>query len=306
MRYVDILNAIKENIMLGSTVLEVAVGLIFCYATLALIVSTVQEGLASALSLRAHTLLDGIKSMLNDQKFAGLARALYSHALVNPHDSGLAANQRALKAKPSYIEPLHFAIALVDVIQTIPGNYAQLGRDIDTIRDPQVRRALQGIYQRAGGNLPAFQDGLAGWFDSSMERISGSYKRRSLLVSLLLSLLVAILFNIDSIHLIRALWQHPAVAAQLVAAPSTVDQQTIDALFSLPIGWSTFPPVFNQEFALQVVGWMLTASTALFGAPFWFDLLQRTMQLRGTGAKPEPKAAPVRLKVIAPAADARR
>jgi hypothetical protein len=292
--------------MLGSTVLEVAVGLTFCYATVALIVSTVQEALASALSLRAHTLLDGIKSMLNDPKFIGLARALYSHALVNPHDSGQAANQGALKAKPSYIEPVHFAIALVDAIQTAPGNYAQLGRDIDAIGDPQVKRALQGIYQRAGGNVQRFQDGIAAWFDSSMERISGSYKRRSLLVSLLLSLLLAILFNIDSIHLFRSLWQHPAVAAQLVAAPSTVDQNTISALFSLPIGWTTFPPAFDQDFALQVVGWVLTASTALFGAPFWFDLLQRTMQLRGTGSKPDQKPAPAKPEIIAPAADGRR
>jgi hypothetical protein len=266
----------------------------------------VQEALASALSLRAHTLLDGIKSMLNDPKFTGLARALYAHALVNPHDSGHAANQGALRAKPSYIEPVHFAIALVDVIQTVPGDYGQLGRDIEAIRDPQLKRALQGIYQRAGGDLQAFQDGLAGWFDSAMERISGSYKRRSLLVSLLLSLLLAILFNIDSIHLFRSLWQHPAVAAQLVSAPSTVDQKTIEALFTLPIGWTAFPPLFNQAFALQVVGWLLTASTALFGAPFWFDLLQRTMQLRGTGSKPDEKAVPAKLELIAPEGDGRR
>jgi hypothetical protein len=201
---------------------------------------------------------------------------------------------------------VHFAIALVDVIQTTPGNYTQLGRDIEAIRDPQLKRALQGIYERAGGNLQAFQDGVAGWFNSAMERISGSYKRRSLLVSLLLSLLLAILFNIDSIHLFRSLWQHPAVAAQLVAAPSTVDQKTIEALFSLPIGWTTFPPQFNQEFALQLVGWAITASTALFGAPFWFDLLQRTMQLRGTGSKPDEKPAPAKLEVIGPEADARR
>ena len=254
--------------MLGSTVLEVAIGLTFCYATLALIVSTVQEALASALGLRAQTLLDGIKSMLNDPKFSGLARALYSHGLINPHDDGHAANQDALKSKPSYIEPMHFALALVDSIQTVPGNYAQLGRDIEAMRDPQLRRALQAIYQRADGNLHAFQDALAAWFDSSMERVSGSYKRRSTMVSLGLSFLLAILFNIDSIHLFSTLWQHPALAAQLVAAPASVDKQVIDSLFLLPIGWSSFPPVLNNDFALQVVGWMLTASTALFGAPF--------------------------------------
>ena len=295
--------------MLGSTVLEVAVGLTFCYATLALIVSTVQEALASALRLRAHTLLDGIKSMLNDPQFTGLARMLYSHALVNPHDDGRAADQTSLKSKPSYIEPIHFAIALVDSIQSVPGNYAQLGRDIDGVRDPQVRTALAAIYQRADGNLAAFQNGVAAWFDSAMERVSGSYKRRSLLVSLLLSLLFAIVFNIDSIDLFCALWQHPAVAAQIAAAPSSVDQRTLDLLFTLPIGWTRFPPVFDGAFLLQAVGWMLTASTALFGAPFWFDMLQRTMQLRGTGNKPDEKS-PMTLKVSAsassPTADGRR
>ncbi|MDB5937216.1 MAG: hypothetical protein JWQ01_4560 [Massilia sp.] len=291
--------------MLGSSVLEVAVGLTFCYAAVALIVSTVQEALASALRLRAHTLLDGIKSMLNDPKFTGLARALYAHSLVNPQDDGRAADPRRLKSKPSYVEPLHFAVALVDAIQTISGNYAQLGHDIDAVGDPQVRRTLQAIYQRAGGDLKLFQDGVALWFDSSMERVSGSYKRRSLLVSLLLSLLLAILFNIDSIHLFRTLWQHPVLAAQIAAAPSTVDRQTIDLLFTLPIGWTTFPPVFDQAFLMQLGGWMLTASTTLFGAPFWFDMLQRTMQLRGTGARPEEKA-----KLVKPdanlAGDARR
>jgi hypothetical protein len=149
--------------MLGSSVLEVAVGLTFCYASVALIVSTVQEALASMLRLRAHTLLDGIKSMLNDPKFTGLARALYAHALVNPQDDGRAADPRRLRSKPSYIEPAQFALALVDVIQTVPGNYARLGQDIDAIGDAQVRRALQAIYQRADGNLKLFQDGVARW-----------------------------------------------------------------------------------------------------------------------------------------------
>ena len=40
--------------------------------------------------------------------------------------------------------------------------------------------------------------------------------------------------------------------------------------------------------------------TTLFGAPFWFDLLQRAVQLRGTGAKPQ--AAPASVKENAAAA----
>lgn len=278
--------------MFNSTVLEVAIGLTFCYGTLALIVSTLQEALASALKLRARTLLDGIKSMVNDPQFTGVARALYRHALINPHDDGDVVKETSLRHKPSYIEPVHFAIALIDIVQRVPGNIDNLGKDIDTLRDPQLRRALQGIYLRANGDFKQFEDGVAAWFDSAMARVSGEYKRRSLLVSGLLSLLLTILFNIDSIHLFKTLWQHPALAAQINAAPGAIDRQTIDLLFTLPIGWERFPPLFDANFLLQIAGWIITASSALFGAPFWFSTLQRIMQLRGTGAKPE-EAAPV-------------
>ena len=272
--------------MFGSTVLEVAVGLTFCYATVALIVSTVQEALAAALRLRARTLLGGVKSMLNDPRFTALARDIYTHALVNPHDETRVASSHAVGAKPSYIEPGHFAIALVDTIASIPGDYAQLGRDIDALSDPQVKRVLQGIYQRAGGDMAAFQLAVGGWFDSAMERVSAAYKRSAMLISFLLSLLLAVLFNIDSIHLFRALWQHTSLAAQLAAAPEAMNASAVEALWRLPIGWQQFPPQLNHQFALSIAGWLLTASTALFGAPFWFELMKKTVQVRGGGPKP--------------------
>ena len=116
-----------------------------------------------------------------------------------------------------------------------------------------------------------------------MERVSGAYKRRSMMVSLLLSLLLAAIFNIDSIHLFQSLWQQPALASHIGTAS---DPRTLEALMRLPIGWQQFPPVLDLQFVVNVAGWMLTASTALFGAPFWFDLMKRTVSLRGTGAKP--------------------
>jgi len=281
--------------MLGSTVLEVAVGLTFCYGTVALIVSTLQEALAALFRLRANTLLAGVKSMLNDPRFDGLARAVYAHPLVNPHTDGSAQDEASLRSKPSYIEPAHFAIALVDSLWKAPGDFLALRGAIDTIPDPQLRTALQGLYNRAR-DLQQFQDMLAGWFDNAMARMSGSYKRRQLLISFLLSLLLAILFNIDSIHLFRTLWQQPALVAHLQDVPDAVDPALFDALLTLPIGWRSFPPQMNADFALQVSGWLLTASTTLFGAPFWFDLMQRLVRMRNTGNKPEEMPAGLRLE----------
>lgn len=273
--------------MFGSTVLEVAIGMTFCYGFVGLLVTTIQEALASAFRLRARTLLAAIKVMLNDPGFTALARDLYCHALVNPRDDGTAPVETALHNKPSYISPKHFSMALVDIVQSVPNNWEQLGKDIDAMGDPQLRTVLKSIYLRAGGNMETFQSYLANWFDNAMERVSGAYKRRSGMISLLLSLLIAITFNIDSIHLFSTLWQHPTLAAQLNAPVGTIDGRALDALRTLPVGWTRFPPQLDTSLLVQAAGWLLTAASSMFGAPFWFDLFQRLINMRGTGGKPE-------------------
>jgi len=40
--------------------------------------------------------------------------------------------------------------------------------------------------------------------------------------------------------------------------------------------------------ALKLVGWLLTAFAVRQGAPFWFDLLNRLVNVRGSGSKPGP------------------
>lgn len=272
--------------MFGSTVLEVAIGLAFCYGTLALVVTTLQEALAATFHLRAGMLHDAIKRMLGDPRFDGAARVLYAHPLVNPRAGALdPAAPLSARLRPSYIEPANFAIALVDAIC---GGHGSLEADIAAIPDPQLRRTLQTLYQQAGGDLQRFQAALAGWFESAMERLSGVYKRRQMLISFLVSLLLTILFNIDSIHLFQTLWQHPAMAAHITTVPDGLDADAMAQLWVLPIGWQVFPPLLDADFALQASGWLVTASTTLFGAPFWFDVLQRAINLRGTGAKPAP------------------
>jgi len=57
----------------------------------------------------------------------------------------------------------------------------------------------------------------------------------------------------------------------------------------LPIGWPTSS--FEEWYAFfrwsMIPGWFLTAIGASFGAPFWFDLLNRIVQLRSGGRKPD-------------------
>jgi hypothetical protein len=273
--------------MLNSTVLEVAIGLVFCYASVALIVSSITEAISSALKLRAKSLLIGVKQLLNDRQFTGLARDVYNHALVSPRDDGKARDQSGLKNMPAYIPSVHFAVALVDSLQSIPGDVAELPNDIARISDPQLRQLLQGMYSRSEGQISRLQQQLADWFDNGMDRLSGMYKRRTQIISFLAALAIAVLFNIDSVHLFSGLWIHPTLAAALSnPADTQAFAVTLDQLQALPVGWAGRQLDTPAQVATMALGLIITASSALFGAPFWFDLLQHLVQLRGTGAKP--------------------
>jgi hypothetical protein len=267
--------------MLNSTVLEVAIGLLFCYGSMALIASSIYEAIASLLKLRARSLLAGVKSLLNDQQFAGLALQVYNHALVNPRDGGEATAGKPPTIKPSYIEPRALAIALVDSLSGLSAPAAELKARIDAFPDGQLKTMLLGMYDRAGGDIEKVRAGIADWFDAGMNRVSGAYKRQAQLCTFIIAFALAGLVNVDTFHLFSTLWSHPALAAKLSAgAGATAD--AFKSLDALPVGWTT-----QASFsAITLCGWLITALSALFGAPFWFDLLQRLVNLRGTGAKP--------------------
>lgn len=273
--------------MFGSTVLEVAIGLIFCFASISLIASSIHEAIASALKLRGRTLLTGVKLLLNDPQFTGLAQAIYNHALINPQGAGYAKKPSELTTKPSYIPSRQFAIAFIDVLQTTPAGVQQLGDALISLKDQQLRLMLLGMHQRAAGNIEKVYTELAAWFDHSMERVAGSYKRRAQFISFIIALALAALFNVDSFRVFETLWLHTALTAQLNLAQGQNPAEII-AYLKLPVGWGQSPEfcILSKDSWVMFAGWLVTASSALFGAPFWFDLLQKLTHLRGTGKKP--------------------
>lgn len=44
---------------------------------------------------------------------------------------------------------------------------------------------------------------------------------------------------------------------------------------------------WNELSIAKIIGWLITALAVSLGAPFWFDLLNKVMKIRGTGSKPE-------------------
>jgi hypothetical protein len=71
-------------------------------------------------------------------------------------------------------------------------------------------------------------------------------------------------------------------------------QDRNEFLGMLPIGWSptTHPPLsadYSWPWLIKVAGWLLTALALSLGAPFWFDLLNKLVNMRHGMTKPEVK-----------------
>jgi hypothetical protein len=185
---------------------------------------------------------------------------------------------------------------------------------------PKLKDALQAGLLQADGDIKKLQQGIATWFDDSMDRLSGAYKRKMKWIAMLIGLLVAIAFNADSFKVATTLWNDPdrrastieiatAIAKKpLTELPQSVDRAALDkaiantetTLRSLPIGWNCPAPgpgksfhywtcaedEFSKLTLFQFLGWILTAAALSLGAPFWFDLLNQFINLRGAGQKP--------------------
>ncbi len=84
----------------------------------------------------------------------------------------------------------------------------------------------------------------------------------------------------------------PAADINLATLRQSV-QATEDCLRPFPIGW-TADARANWHWrlvpiALSILGWLVTALALTLGAPFWFDLLVKFVNIRGTGPRP-PRA----------------
>ena len=74
---------------------------------------------------------------------------------------------------------------------------------------------------------------------------------------------------------------------ELLDQASTLVRNDINSVHhSLGLGWETFDSSSFRSIFYSLTGWVVTALALSLGAPFWFDLLNRLMKLRGSVATP--------------------
>jgi hypothetical protein len=400
--------------MFNSPVLDVTIGLVLIFLLYSLLVTTINEGIATALALRARMLRNAIRDHMlsnasDDTRWMSIwkgVREIFNELLVivigqqkkpqqkiGDHffDHPLMKNYSATRVfpLPSYIPSKNFSTIIIDLLrkdfdqklpqiiqyklerpdnrdsEKIVTENLSLSTDLvkvkelldyygrqyevtktpppDSALDEETWRIFQLHLQESGYQWERFIVHLETWFDDTMKRVSGWYKRQTQFILFLLALLVAAVLNVDSIQIANRLSIDKEARAKLTALAiqsidtykddprvkkstvktdtsdlySSADQQQafieykrkLDSLVQqsraevedadnlLAMGWkhnaAEHKSITIYEGTRKCLGFLITALAICLGAPFWFDLLNKLIRFRGTGAKEGEDISPI-------------
>jgi len=230
--------------MLNSSILDIAIGLIFIYLLYSLLATIIQEIIASQFSFRAKILERAVFRMLEDEnKFASKFRSVsylfkktgnggvknsisyeyYKHPLI------LFLGESDCRGKPAYINKETFSKVIVDLLRgkdVTPGDDIKLliQKSLDDkttnwgnakISD-QTLSYLKSIWADSNGDVGKFKRHLESWFEETMDRASTWYKKHIQFILFFVGLAISIAFNVDTLKIIERLEKDPKLRQQLV------------------------------------------------------------------------------------------
>ena len=171
--------------------LDIAIGLVVMYLVLSLMGTVVNEYIATLLKLRATTLRDALKQILDN----GVLHAdFYNHGLI-------ASANAATGDHVSYLSGQTFASALLgslDPTKALP-DFAQIKSAVQNMPDCNIRDVLLAHITLANDDLTTLRDGLAAYFDGAMDRVTGIYKRYLKWISFAVGVVLVVALNADTI-----------------------------------------------------------------------------------------------------------
>lgn len=344
----------------------------------------------------SYPIWDRVKSFFgmffrfNNLKGKAAATTFYAHPLIKylAEDNWY--------SKPAYINAKDFAKVLMDMLRGINGatinnaveevdktlQSGVLKTDILDIASvdknhpaTKAKQSLEGkiatinaetllylksLWVEADYDVDVFQAKLENWFDTTMDRVSGWYKRYTQTILFLIGMLLAVGFNVDTVGIAKKLMKDPKLREQMVQSATAYMQKNQDLGTQLqrmeqqgqqntPAYASTqaaFDSISKQSDTLLMqakqmtdndikdvnevmglgydcnhyklmhifffcypdvsflnfIGWIITALAVSLGAPFWFDLLNKLVKLRGSAKAGSSNAASVNNDTVPQAA----
>jgi hypothetical protein len=239
--------------MFNNVALDVVIGLVFIFLLYSLLVTIIQEIIANKFSYRAKFLEKAIARMLEDDDNKkspilvrlgfqlSLSKAQQANSLFTStfykHPLIKYLGERPGKSKPSYLVSETFSKVIVDILRgdnispgqeirsaiqntldkaTITwGNWGN-SMNISHPIKPQTLLYLKSIWADSQGDVERFKEILENWFNETMDRTTGWYKKYAQFISLVIGFFIAVGFNVNTIEIAHKLEKDPKLREQIV------------------------------------------------------------------------------------------
>jgi hypothetical protein len=241
--------------MFGSAIFEAALGAVVVYILLSLVCMSVNEWITRVLNLRSGLLEKEIRQLLGPR----LSKALAAQPLIQGAFEG--------RRYPNYLPTSTFALALMNLAyEYTPGVKGDPGFTRVKEEWEGTDRQLLESLRLAATSMGPIQTRIEKWFDLDMEQASGKFKRIASAVVLAVSAIIVGAANVNTIAIVSHLY----------------DGALTHAATHFKLFWPD-----SQPWYLKAAGLILTWVAVSLGAPFWFDMLNKLVNLRQTGLPPD-------------------
>jgi hypothetical protein len=274
---------------MGTATIGVVIGLVLAYSLLSLIVSQINNLILYILRYRTGFLIERMRAMV-----PAIADEILKNPLVN------VINKQGKWMRVDVIKPEHVVQVLLKILEDSqtdedidPQTVVPVSELLEDILGEKDFRNLRNMI-KAAKNLPAsrqfiesvdkgieaveavrqyeimvtekLEDGkraIQSWVDARFTDMSNLYKQYMYILSLFVGLVLAVVLNVDSLHMGQTLWNEPTLREAVLESanqiseselrPSTLDdnydeqvaniQSSIELLLNanLPIGWVNNP-----------------------------------------------------------------
>ena len=176
------------------------------------------------------------KVALNEKK--GVVKEFYNQPVIKYLTSG------KLFSKPSYLNPSDFSKAILELLkkkgidlqkneqstlEKLEHALRENNNDLDAL-GAETRQHIKSLLEDAQGDLVQFRSNLEGWFNSTMERASGWYKKNIQITLFIIGMFLAGIFNINTIEIAKLLSVDKDAREEIVQLASSYIEQNPKAI----------------------------------------------------------------------------
>jgi len=273
-----------------SNILSVAIGLILLYYVLSLIVSYITTAISRYTQMRAKDLNYVLHQRFEDP-------ATFDKFMKHPLIKNLQPMQVKMMGKTVWegeVESIPvptFANVLLDILapETREEDKLEYVRDaVKMLPAGDLKESLSTMIDATVTDIQEAREKVGEWYNDVMRNVSWLYKQHARRIAIITALVVAVALDADTVAVANRLWAEPTIrAAAVVKAEEYVntapDPEQADVAtyiadleeLELPILWSTPIPLTAPNWALKVLGWIITWIAIAQGSSFWYDMLKR-------------------------------